>query len=151
MATFSDVVNVALSTVWFEDFATAQRFDLTDSWQTNNCHTTAYSHSVDGQTAYDSAVNNDLCVSSSAATKALLLDSTAMCAGFVKSVHYTVTHGNDAAASITNVTAVVTVTDVPMSITGMDTAVTVTQSFGVSFFSRSQATLSAFNGNLVNR
>lgn len=147
MADFSDAVNVNLTSVVFQDFATGEEFDITSTWTSNNCETTAYTN-ASGSSSYNAIIDDNICSSSSAAAKQLMKQSAAMCAGFIKSVYYTVTHNSDAAASITRVDAKVVVTDVPMTEGG---TIGVSQSFGVDFFSAYTGAVSSTNGNLVKR
>ena len=152
-ADMSQLVNVTLKHVYFEDYLTGDLTDVTSSWTTNGCSTRSYvgtpSLSAAG-TAIDSS-----CSFSEAGTETALLQSAGMCQGFVKAVYYTVGHASSTAATISWVNATVTLTDVPMvplsnSATGA-TAVTVAQTFEVKFSSSDSTDVSSNNGNLVKR
>ncbi len=116
VADYTDVTNVQLASVIFEDFYSAARFELTTSWVDNDCKTTSW---LD---ATSTEINTELCIHSSAESKALLASTAAFCSGFVKSVQYTVKHATDLTANITSVTASVVISDVPMTVlqTGED-------------------------------
>jgi hypothetical protein len=149
-ATISEAKNVNLGSVYFEDYVTGALTDITTSWKTNECVTQGYSGSPSlsgAGTAIDAA-----CTFSNTDTETLWLETEAVCQGFVKSVHYTVKHASSVDATITSVTADVTLSDVPISsLDGTDAAVTVVQSFGVDFYSFDDTDQSSTNGNLVLR
>lgn len=149
VADSTDVVGVTLTSVIFQDYSTGAQYNVTSTWTANGCQTSAFTD-AGGSTAYDNSIDTNICSSSSAATKALMKQSSAMCAGFIKEVFYTVTHDSDAAASISGVTASVVITDIPMTVDDTD-AVGVTQAFGVDFFSAYTGDVSSDNGNLVKR
>jgi hypothetical protein len=116
VADFSDVTNVQINSIVFQDFATAERFDLTTSWQANGCATTAWSNSTIGASAYQLAIDEELCIHGSSKSKLLFQNSVAFCAGMVTSVHYTISHSNNVNANITRVVADVVISDVPMTV-----------------------------------
>lgn len=97
-----------------------------------------------------------------------------MCQGFVTSVHYTVLHSTSSPGAIKNVTAAVTITDVPLftgpsktsvfegSYDGLSPggfagyasrapSVSVSQSFSVSFLSADTSQTGNVNGNVIQR
>ena len=68
----------------------------------------------------------------------------------MKAVYYTVTHSTSTAAPITAVTATVTLTDAPMTLTA-GAAVTITQTFAIDFTSADTTEVNSDNGNQVKK
>ena len=150
-ATLGAVVQVSLSTIYFEDYLIGSVTDVTSSWATKQCSTSGYTGFPSINDAGSPSSTSDDCSFSAANTLSSIKFSSAICLGFVKSVHYTVTHDTTTAASISAVTADVVITDVPMA-TINSTAVTVTQTYSVQFASDNPTAIaSTDNGNLVKR
>lgn len=153
----------------FVEFATGASKDVTAAYTANNCQTNAYL-SFSGYLGSKSG-----CLFSSSFPPLDLQSASVVCQGFVTSVHYTVSHSTASVGTIRNVTAAVTVTDVPIFIgtskvaaafestydgfspggfvgySSRDPSVSVTQSFSVTFSSADTAQRGNANGNVVKR
>jgi hypothetical protein len=167
-AAASSVSKVAVSSVKFTEYATGVTRDITAAYTANSCQTNAYSNF----TKYSSSKST--CLFSSSFPPAVLQASSVVCQGFVTSVHYTVLHSTSSPGTIKNVTAAVTITDVPL-FTGTSRvaafesnydgfspggfvgyssrapSVSVSQSFSVSFLSADTSQTGNVNGNVVAR
>ena len=146
--TLAEARNVTLNAVYFEDLLTGSMTEITSDWNTKSCRTRVYT----GSPSLDAAgvsVNSD-CSFSDADTLTTLENSAALCQGIVKAVYYTVTHSTSTAAPITTVTATVTLTDAPMTLT-TGAAVTITQTFAIDFTSADTTEVNSDNGNQVKR
>lgn len=137
----ADTIPVTLSAVYFEDYLTGSLTDITTTWAASTCATQAFAAGAAG---------NPSCSFSSTATATALQSFPALCQGFVKAVYYTVSHETTTAATISAVTATVTLSDVPMP-EDEASVVTVTQTFGTRFSSSDATQQSSDNGNLVKR
>jgi hypothetical protein len=143
----SEMVNVQLDQVYFEDISTGGVSEITSSWNNNHCATKAYIPST-----LSALQQPSTCSYSSTTTKTEFLASSArlFCLGMVKSVDYTVTHDTTAEAAVTSVVATVLLTDIPMN-TMSNESTQFHQSYGIKFNSVNANGLSTNNGNLVKR
>lgn len=164
----SSVSKVTVSSVKFTEYATGVSRDITAAYTANSCQTNAYSSFT------DYLASKSTCFFSSSSPPLVLQASSAVCQGFVTSVHYTVLHSSSSPGAIKNVTAAVTITDVPLftgtskvasfessydgfppggfvGYSSRPPSVSVSQSFSVSFSSVDVAQKGNVNGNVVAR
>ncbi len=142
--TVSQLVNVKLNSVTFEDILTKTQSKVTSSWTSQTCST-----SITSGGTLSSLQQNNCSFSSSSTKQALFSNSSSLCIGAVKSIFYTVQHEATAAGTITAILADVVVTDVPL--TYRDEATQLHQSFGIKYVSVNSEGKSSDNGNLVTR
>jgi hypothetical protein len=156
----NNVVQVQISSVYFEELNNTITHNVTEEWLANDCKTRAHFSAGSYITATDNNCRFNM------PGKDLTTTNLPVCQNMVKSVAYTVYHAGDAAATITSVWADVVVTDVMREThtftedvnptTGtMDYNATIgemiKQKFSVSFRSSFTGTESDSNGNRVER
>lgn len=154
----SSVIRVALSSIKYSEYSTGVVKDITNIYSTAQCSTTAY------QTVTSYLKSKNTCLFSKIISPISQRNNTVICQGFVKSVDYTVTHLTTLYGIITSVSADVIITDVPINIgtskvltgnlagsSSQSPAVSVMQSFSVSFTSGDTSKADNVNGNVVKR
>lgn len=128
----TEYITVTIDTIYFLS-NTSELIDVTSIWETEEC-TTQYQE--DGS---DNTYPADCKFGSSS--------SDAVCRNAVASIAYTISHHNDGASTIGNVSASIVVTDVLYHEDAM-----LSQSFAVEFVNSGVAAgVSKDNGNIVKR
>lgn len=154
----SNVVQVEISSVYYEERNTSTRHNVTADWIDNACDTQAFTTAADWV-----ATSGNPC-RFAAPGRDPHEDNLPICMNMVKSVDYTVIHAGDDVGTITAVRADIVVMDVlrethmftndPNPVSGeynQTVGENIRQSFSVSFRSSFTGTESSSNGNIVER
>jgi hypothetical protein len=141
-AVLSDLVEVTLSNVQFEDFITGELSTVTTNWINNNCFTSMM---------YNLDLSSTPCIFSSSNSLSYFKNRniSVMCMGFIKSVNYVIQHSSTGSGDIDSISAEILLTDLPFLSEELNKQ-SVIQSFGVQFVSTSSVTSSTY-GNLDSR
>lgn len=137
-------VPVTIDKVIYQDHVTGARTDVTTIWITQGCTTKGYSNLA------SFAFSSRGCKFTTSLATPAVDASAAVCQGFVTGVVYNVQHSASSQGTINTIAATVTITDVPVTPAAVD-AVTIKQTFGVSFQSVDTSKITDVNGNLVYR